>query len=144
MTNTSLKSNRTDCILIKSTRGISLIVGGHSHSLLDNVQNDTRVMGPYPTKVTNLGNLTTYVVQAYRFGQYMGQVDLEFDDNDELIALSGEPILLDNTIPKHEATQSTVMEWRSAFDYQTKHIIGFATADLPFLVCKFSRAPISH
>lgn len=94
-------------------------------------------MGPFPTKIFNLNNVPTYVVQAYRFGQFMGKVDLEFDLDDQLVRIAGEPILLDQSIEQHGPTHDTVMEWRSSFDKLTKNVVGVASGDYPFLTCKF-------
>jgi 5'-nucleotidase len=99
-------------------------------------------MGPYPTKVQNLDQKTTYIVQAYRFGQFMGKVDLEFNDENDLISLGGEPILLDNTISKHEETDIIVKKWRIDFDAQTKHVVGEAIDNFPFSSCKISNTPL--
>ena len=115
-----------------------MIVGGHSHTMLHNASNDTRVMGPFPTRVTNLVGKDTFIVQAYRFGQYMGKVDLEYNELDELISIAGDPILLDQSIEKDQETHDKVMEWRMLFDEQTHHIAGEAMDDFPFLICKFS------
>lgn len=61
---------------LNSTHGIALIVGGHSHSLLLNEPNDDAV-GRYPTPVVNTLGKTTYVVQAHRYGDYLGNVLVE-------------------------------------------------------------------
>ena len=48
------------------------------------------------------------VVQAYAFGKYLGNLLVTFDDDGEVVATSGEPILLDHTIPQgiHNIHQS--------------------------------------
>ena len=40
------------------------------------------------------------VVQAYAFGKYLGNLKVTFDDNGEVVATSGQPILLDSKIPQ--------------------------------------------
>jgi 2',3'-cyclic-nucleotide 2'-phosphodiesterase (5'-nucleotidase family) len=40
------------------------------------------------------------VVQAYAFGKYLGNLKVTFNDNGEVVATSGQPILLDNKIPQ--------------------------------------------
>jgi len=40
------------------------------------------------------------VVQAYTNGKYLGNLQLSFDEDGEVVASSGEPILLDQNIPE--------------------------------------------
>ncbi|KAJ2448335.1 hypothetical protein EV183_005495 [Coemansia sp. RSA 2336] len=67
--------------------GIALIVGGHTHSYLgsDKANNET-VAGPYPTWVANGAGTDwqTAIVQAKSFGQYVGYLDMVFNDNGSL------------------------------------------------------------
>ncbi|KAJ2843205.1 hypothetical protein IWW36_005641, partial [Coemansia brasiliensis] len=67
--------------------GIALIVGGHTHTYLSNdkASNET-VAGPYPTWVANGAGTDwqTAVVQAKSFGQYVGFLDLVFNDDGSL------------------------------------------------------------
>lgn len=81
-------------------------------------------MGTYPSPVENLDGKTTYVVQAHKFGDYLGQVSLEFDDEDNLINLVGDPILLDQHIPTNDAVQAKVLRWRETFQAKASQVIG--------------------
>ena len=112
-----------------------MIVGGHSHSLLSKNESLPYWHGPYPTTVTNLDGSTTYVVQAHRFGKYMGVVHLSYDAENKL-TFTGDPILLDQSIPKHTVTHAAVKEWKKVFENQTKTIIGISMADYSFLDCR--------
>ncbi|KAJ2155939.1 hypothetical protein GGF46_005511 [Coemansia sp. RSA 552] len=61
--------------------GISLIVGGHTHTLLGG---DSK-KGPYPTWIPASGAAwQTAVVQAKSFGEYVGYLDLVFNDDGSL------------------------------------------------------------
>ncbi|KAJ3218294.1 hypothetical protein HK099_005111 [Clydaea vesicula] len=118
-----------DLYLAKNTRGISLIVGGHSHSLLTKFALPGAV-GSYPSPTQNLDNTTTYVVQAHRYGDYLGDVEVRFDENDNLTFLDGNPILLDQTISVDERTAKQVADWKQVFEAETKAVVGAVKEDL--------------
>ena len=40
------------------------------------------------------------VVQAFAFGKYLGNLMVTFNDDGEVIATAGLPILMDSTIPR--------------------------------------------
>jgi 5'-nucleotidase len=119
---------RDDQLLASRTKGINVIVGGHSHSLLLN--NATLgPVGPYPTKVTDLNNGTTYIVQAHRFGNYLGNLNLEWDSQDQLVSITGEPILLDQRVPQEPKLKAKVTEWSKVFEQLAKDVLTTATED---------------
>jgi 5'-nucleotidase len=124
--------------LAESTSGIDIIVGGHSHSLLSNNQTLKDVQGRYPTPVKNLGGEETFIVQAHRFGDYLGHIDLEYDEHDVLISIQGEPILLDQNILPSAELYSKVLEWRAGFEVFKNDILTVSTAEFSAdpIVCK--------
>ncbi|KAJ1826713.1 hypothetical protein LPJ73_008939, partial [Coemansia sp. RSA 2703] len=94
--------------------GIGLIVGGHTHTYLeppssaDNVTlgpaDGTLSLGKYPTWVTNKadGDWQTAIIQAKSFGEYVGYLDLVFNDDGSLDSklTRGAPIPVDVVSPK--------------------------------------------
>ncbi|KAJ3314415.1 hypothetical protein HDV04_000377 [Boothiomyces sp. JEL0838] len=114
--------------LAKNTRGIDLIVGGHSHTLLSDSPN---AAGPYPTKVINKEGKPTYIVQAHRYGDYLGHLELEWDLQDELIKIDGKPILLDQSIPQDQALLDQVNEWALTFSHFTNQTIAYSSEHFP-------------
>ncbi|KAJ3272560.1 hypothetical protein HDV01_005403 [Terramyces sp. JEL0728] len=114
--------------LARNTRGIDLIVGGHSHTLLSD---SPQAAGPYPTKVLNKDGKPTYIVQAHRYGDYLGHLELEWNENDELVKIDGQPILLDQTIPQDKSVQEMVDGWASAFAHFTNQTIAFSSEHFP-------------
>ena len=56
--------------------------------------------GPYPTVVDNPSGAKTLVVQDYTWGKYLGELNVVFNDNGEVESYSGNPILLDNSVPE--------------------------------------------
>ncbi|KAJ3033011.1 hypothetical protein HDV00_006856 [Rhizophlyctis rosea] len=116
-----------DKYLAENVPGISLIVGGHSHSLLLKNTSAPNVAGPYPTAVTNPDGKKTWIVQSYRWGNYLGNIDVEWDENDEVVSINGDPILLDQIWPVDNATALAVAEWRKSFAIFTETYVGVAT-----------------
>ena len=76
-----------DLQLAKYVDGIDVIVGGHSHSKLEKpvVVNEDEV---------GAQKNPTVIVQAYQYHDYLGVVDIEFDQNGEVIGGDGELIAI--------------------------------------------------
>ncbi|EGF77480.1 hypothetical protein BATDEDRAFT_36043 [Batrachochytrium dendrobatidis JAM81] len=124
-----------DKYLAANTRGIDLIVGGHSHSLLLKNTSFPGVVGPYPTNVTNLDGKSTWVVQAHRYGNYLGHLDLEWDKSGHMLPPVGDPILMDQSVPQDPVFQKRVDELRVSFANLTQKVVGTATADFSITDC---------
>lgn len=56
--------------------------------------------GPYPFMVRSDDGRAVPVVQAYAFGKYLGHLKVTFDDEGNVVASSGNPILLNSSIPE--------------------------------------------
>ena len=56
--------------------------------------------GSYPTMIKQNSGRNVPVVQAYAFGKYLGNLQVVFNDHDEVVAAFGEPILLNRNIPQ--------------------------------------------
>ncbi|KAJ3358776.1 hypothetical protein GGF32_009993 [Allomyces javanicus] len=127
-----------------NTRGVSLIVGGHSHTLLNKNTSMADVQGPYPTDVKNLDGKSTYIVQAKKFGEWVGTLDLAWDKDSNLIAVNGDPIRLTTDIAKEPKFDAMVQEWRKPFDAIAQQVVGSATADLLNSGCTGKSCPLGN
>lgn len=87
--------------------GIDAIVGGHSHTLLGDMEG---AAGPYPTMVAGPDGADVPVATAYAYSKYLGHLELTFDNQGNLTKAEGEPILLDNSVPEDEAIAGRVAE----------------------------------
>ncbi|MCX8070173.1 MAG: metallophosphoesterase [Thermodesulfovibrionales bacterium] len=79
--------------------GIDVIVGGHSHSLLGNDELKAFGLSPegsYPTEVTAPDGKKTLVVQAWRWGEMIGHINVVFDEAGDVISYEAKPVLLLN------------------------------------------------
>ncbi|WP_136439536.1 bifunctional metallophosphatase/5'-nucleotidase [Pacificoceanicola onchidii] len=88
--------------LADEVSGVDLIIGGHSHTLLGDME---RAKGPYPTIQNDVP-----ILQAYAYGKYLGEVNVTFDDDGNLTALTGAPKLLDASVAEDAATVARVAE----------------------------------
>ncbi|KAJ2719225.1 hypothetical protein GGI07_005334 [Coemansia sp. Benny D115] len=92
--------------------GVSLIVGGHTHSYLRSTEggdalgpsDGTPSKGSYPTWIRNGadGDWQTAVVQAKSYGEYVGYLDLVFNDDGSLDSrlTRGAPVSVDVASPQ--------------------------------------------
>ncbi|KAG8942131.1 hypothetical protein FRC03_003619 [Tulasnella sp. 419] len=122
-----------DINLAKNTRHVNLIVGGHSHTLLGNFEGAT---GAYPTIATNLDGEEVFVVTAYKWGQYLGKIDVAYDPNGKIVAYTGAPILMDNKTAQEQNLQEQIEQWRVPFDELGKQVIGTTNVNLDQTTCQ--------
>ncbi len=101
-----LKEQNIDIIIVISHLGykydlqlaqdfpdIDIIVGGHSHSLLNNDKQNPLSVGKYPTVVGS-----TLIVASGFGGQYIGKLQTKFDDNGKIIEYEGDTIAVSGKI----------------------------------------------
>ncbi|WP_425091155.1 bifunctional metallophosphatase/5'-nucleotidase [Tropicimonas sp. S265A] len=80
-----------DMAIAEAVSGLDAVVGGHSHTLLGNDNEDASA--PYPVMVGDVP-----VVQAYAYSKYVGHLELTFDDAGNVTAATGNTIVLDASI----------------------------------------------
>ncbi len=98
-----------DKAVAEAVPGIDVIVGGHDNSLLSNTIEGAK--GPYPVMVGN-----TAIVQAYAYGKFLGELNVTFDDEGNIVEASGEPVLLDGTVAEDQVTKDRVTEMAGPLD----------------------------
>lgn len=105
------------------TTGVDVIVGGHSNSLLSNVQDGA--VGPYPTMVKD-----TAIVQAYAYGKFLGELNVRFDSDGRLIEATGEPLVMDATVSEDTVTIARVAELAQPLDEIRNTVVATAAAPI--------------
>ncbi|MEZ4526584.1 MAG: metallophosphoesterase [Desulfobacterales bacterium] len=84
-----------DIALAEAVEGIDVIVGGHSHTLLGNVQDlGLSPAGLYPTRVYKKSGQDVCIVQSWEWAKAAGLLDLRFDDNGHIRFCRGNAVLL--------------------------------------------------
>jgi 2',3'-cyclic-nucleotide 2'-phosphodiesterase (5'-nucleotidase family) len=122
-----------DQILAESTTGLHLIMGGHSHTLLGDM---TGAAGKYPTIKKNRDGDEVFIVQAYRWGEYIGYIDVTFDDSGKILAYHGGPIHLDNKTEMDAGLQAQVKAWRVPFEAFASEKVGVTKVVLDQTLCQ--------
>jgi len=112
---------QTDLRVAEQVEGVDVIVGGHSNTLLSNT-ND-RAKGPYPTMVGD-----TAVVQAYAYGKYLGELSVVFDDDGKIKSATGEPILIDGSVPENAEIVARVAELAKPLDAIRNKVVAESAA----------------
>ena len=109
-----------DLELARSVDGIDVIVGGHTHTLLD----------PYPTLTTSASGEPVLVVTAHEWGKRLGRLDVLFTDDGLVHSYTGELIPIEETIPENEAMLRVLADYRPAIDELMVRVVGTADVDL--------------
>ncbi|RJE85946.1 bifunctional metallophosphatase/5'-nucleotidase [Paracoccus onubensis] len=100
--------------------GIDAIVGGHSHTLLGDMDG---AAGAYPTMVEGPDGAQVPVATAYAYSKYLGHLELTFDDQGNLTKAEGEPILLDNSVPEDEKIAARVTEMAAPIEELREKVV---------------------
>ncbi len=111
--------------LASGVSGVDVIVGGHSHSLLSST--DEAAAGPYPTMVTNPDGTDVPIVQAGEYGKYLGEIKITWNDNGDVTAAEGAPLLLDASVTPNEAFTAKLAELAGPLEELKAQVIGTAT-----------------
>ena len=82
-----------DQALAAQTRGVDIIVGGHSHTLLG----DWNGVGlgakhPYPTVVKDLAGDTVLIAQAWEWAKVVGDLKVDFNAQGNVVSWVGAPV----------------------------------------------------
>ncbi len=107
-------------------KGIDVIVGGHSHTLLSN--KDEKAAGPYPVMVPNPDGINVPIVQAYAYSKYVGEISVNFNDEGVVTAAFGEPHLLDASVVPDAEFSAKIKELGAPIEELKNKKVGSAEA----------------
>jgi 5'-nucleotidase / UDP-sugar diphosphatase len=89
--------------------GVDVIVGGHSHTLFSNT--DEEAGFKYPVMVNGPGGGPAVpVVQAGAYSKYLGHLAIVFDADGEVTEATGDTLLLDKSVTPDAATLERIKE----------------------------------
>lgn len=109
-----------DMAIAAAVDGIDAIVGGHSHTLMSNTDEDAMA---YPTMVGDVP-----VVQAYAYSKYVGHLTLEFDDAGNVTSATGDTILLDASVEENPEIAARVTELAGPIEDLMVQVVSESTA----------------
>lgn len=104
----------------KEVPGLDAIIGGHSHTLLGDME---KAEGPYPTLVEGPDGTEVPIATAYAYSKYLGHLTLTFDDDGKLTKVEGAPILLDKSVPEDPAIVARVVEMAAPIEELRQKIV---------------------
>ena len=99
--------------LATKLRGVDVIVGGDSHTLLGPDSMTSMGLtpeGPYPTKLTDLNGQPVCVVQAWQYSYVVGKLRVLFDGKGNVSSCNGSPMVLVGGSFKEGSTVSTTAD----------------------------------
>jgi 2',3'-cyclic-nucleotide 2'-phosphodiesterase (5'-nucleotidase family) len=109
--------------LARQVPGIDLIVGGHSHDLLEK-----------PVKIRNIdaarGAATTYIVQAGWGGTHVGRVDMSFEDGD-LAGVEARLIPATSAVNENREVARIVGKYWNSMESTVTEVVARATGGFP-------------
>lgn len=127
-----------DLRLARETTGLHLIMGGHSHTLLlpENSTNFADAAGSYPTIEENADGEEVFVVTAYRWGEYLGYIDVLYDTEGRIISYHGGPIRLTNRTAQDAGLQAQIEGWAEPFAAFAAQELGTSNVELVQSTCQ--------
>ncbi|XP_043923465.1 5'-nucleotidase [Protopterus annectens] len=104
----------TDKLIAKNVKDVDVVIGGHTNTFLytGTPPSTEFPAGPYPYMVDSIHGYKVPVVQAYAFGKYLGYLKVIFDEEGNVKTATGNPILLDRSIPEDPAVLADVNKWK--------------------------------
>ncbi|KKF94688.1 Apyrase [Ceratocystis platani] len=122
-----------DIKLAEATRGLSLIMGGHTHTLLGDMP---EAEGKYPTIAHDAEGNEVFVVTAHCWGDYVGKIEVAFDEDGHALSYEGAPIPITDKTPFDAELQADIDEWRKGFQDYASVVVGSAATDLDQDKCR--------
>lgn len=119
--------------LAQNTEGLSLIIGGHSHTLIGDMPN---AAGKYPTIIKDQSGKEVFIVTSYRWGEYLGSIDLTFDREGRALSYHGAPIQMTNSTKPEKSLQDRILAWRKPFEEFASQVIGTTKNELDQTTCQ--------
>ncbi|KAG7270078.1 hypothetical protein CRUP_012079 [Coryphaenoides rupestris] len=102
--------------------------------------------GPYPFTVRSDDGRQVPVVQAYAFGKYLGYLKVKFDRAGNVVEATGNPILLDSSIPKDPVVADEVANWKRNLSIYSSQVVGKTLVYLngTFEECRFRECNLGN
>jgi 5'-nucleotidase / UDP-sugar diphosphatase len=107
-------------------KGIDVIVGGHSHTLLGTFNNPDfpKSEGPYPTVVKNPDGNRTLLLAAWEWGKVLGRIKVDFDAKGAVKAWrDAQPVVVDQSIAEDPIAQSAVLAYQKPIEQARRQVV---------------------
>lgn len=108
-------------------------MGGHSHTLLGDME---KAEGKYPTIVDNADGDEVFIVTVYRWGEYVGLIEVTYDPEGRIVSYTGAPVHLTNTTEQNTDLQAQIDSWRGPFEEFAAEVLGNSEVELDQTTCQ--------
>lgn len=119
--------------LVKTLHGVSVVVGGHSHSPLGtpNLPGWPKPDGPFPTIVRNADGDSVPILQAYKWGLVLGHITLHFDSKGKLTKWeNAKAEVVDSHTPADPLVSSMIAAYYKPIAALANQAVGMANEDI--------------
>lgn len=116
-----------DIEIASAVPDIDVIVGGHSHTLFSNTED---AQYSYPYMVENPYGVEVPIVQAYAYSKYLGELEVTFDADGNVVSATGDPLLLDASIEPDPEIAARVAELKEPIEELMQQVVGTATEEI--------------
>ncbi|WP_299547117.1 bifunctional metallophosphatase/5'-nucleotidase [uncultured Tateyamaria sp.] len=125
-----------DLDIAEAVDGIDVVIGGHSHTLMSNDDAETPA---YPTMVGDAA-----VAQAYAYTKYLGHLTVTFDDDGNVTAAMGDPMLLDASVEPNAAFAERIAEMGAPIEEMKTRVVAEAAEAIEGdrSVCRVQECPM--
>ena len=121
-----------DLELAEQLRGVDVIVGGHSHTLLGRVPGLPQPRGEYPTVRRDAAGDPVLIVHAWDRGRLLGRLQVSFDARGRVQRWSDEPPLAaDTTVPEEPLVRSLVAALERPLAQVRDQVVGESSEAVP-------------
>ncbi|MBQ9104885.1 MAG: 5'-nucleotidase C-terminal domain-containing protein, partial [Mailhella sp.] len=114
--------------LARAVNGVDIIVGGHTHSFIGEGEGSE---GPYPIVEKSPSGQPVLVVTAKRAAQYLGELNVTFDEKGVPASWNGAPVELKNDMPVDTAVTGVIDRYTATLEKFRSTVIGTHDLDIP-------------
>jgi len=128
-----------DLRIAQEVDGVDAVIGGHSHTLLSNTEEDEPA---YPQ--LDAGGVP--VVQAYAYSKYVGHLVLTFDDDGVVTATEGDTKVLDASVTPDPTIAARVAELAAPIEDMKATVVGMTETSIngDRSVCRAEECPMGN
>ncbi|XP_037509611.1 protein 5NUC [Rhipicephalus sanguineus] len=113
--------------IVTNITEIDILVGGHTNTFLytgtDHPKED-KPEGPYPYVVNRTDGSKALVVQDFRFGKYLGRLDVTFNSTGHVVSWGGNPVLLNVSVEEDYEMICVLEPFKQNLTERMKQVVG--------------------
>lgn len=114
--------------IARQVAGISLIIGGHSHTPMGPMNKVGTP--PYPELIAGPNGRGVPVFQDWEWGRWLGDFTVSFDATGKVIDIQGNPTEVAGKLPVDQGFENRIAVFKTDIDALTKRVVGEAAVVL--------------